>query len=43
MKGYEQYVKDVLEGRILVCKYVRQVVERFEEIEGHQGLTTKRK
>lgn len=31
MKEYENYVKDVLEGRIIVCKYVRQVVERFEE------------
>ena len=30
MKGYEQYIKDVLEGRITTCLYIRQLVERFE-------------
>ena len=30
MKGYEQYIKDVLEGRITTCLYTRQLVERFE-------------
>ena len=31
MRGYEQYVKDIKEGRIPACRYVKQVVERFEE------------
>ena len=38
MRGYEQYVKDVLDGRVLVCKYVRQVVERFEEFKNRDDV-----
>ena len=30
MRGYEKYIRDVLSGKIVTCKYVKQAVERFE-------------
>jgi phage terminase large subunit-like protein len=38
MKGYEQYVRDVLSGKILTCCYVKQLVERFEEFRNRDDI-----
>lgn len=31
MKGYEKYIKDVLNGKITTCLYIKQLVQRFED------------
>lgn len=38
MRGYEKYVKDVLSDKIVVCKYVRQIVERFVEFRNREDI-----
>ena len=38
MKAYEQYVNDVLSGKIITCKYVKQAVERFEEFRSREDM-----
>ena len=38
MKGYERYIKDVLSGRIITCKYAKQAVERFEEFRARDDI-----
>lgn len=38
MRGYEKYVRDVKEGRIVTCKYVRQAVERFEALRNRDDI-----
>jgi phage terminase large subunit-like protein len=31
MRGYEKYIKDVQEGKIKTCLYIKQLVQRFED------------
>ena len=38
MKGYEKYIQDIQEGRILACKYVKQVVDRFVEFRNRDDM-----
>lgn len=38
MKGYEQYIADIKSGKIVACKYVKQVVERFEEFRHREDI-----
>lgn len=38
MKGYEQYIKDVLSGKITTCLYIRQAVERFERFRNRPDI-----
>ena len=37
--SYEQYIKDVLSGKIKTCQYVRQAVERFERMRKDKRYT----
>lgn len=38
MKGYEKYIQDIQEGRIVACKYVKQVVDRFVEFRNREDM-----
>lgn len=38
MRGYEKYIRDVLSGKIITCKYVKQVVERFEAFRSRDDI-----
>ena len=31
MRGYEKYIRDIQSGKVIACKYIKQVVDRFCE------------
>lgn len=38
MRGYEKYIKDVQSGKIITCKYVKEVVNRFVEFRNRDDI-----
>ena len=38
MKEYEKYIEDIQSGKILACKYVKQVVDRFVEFRNRDDM-----
>ena len=38
MRGYEQYITDVRDGKIVVCSFIKQAIERFEKMRGREDI-----
>ncbi len=38
MRGYEQYIVDVRKGKTIACAYIKQAIDRFEELRARDDI-----